>query len=442
MSIERVNYFDRQFLRVEDFTDEQGYQIAMRRRHNLSHHTWGIVKGLEPTIIDGGLYVLPGLAIDGFGRELVLDTVQPLPKQAFIDFDTDQLQVWMDYSTSLTSPAPKGYADCSANESKQYYRLAEQPTVRFAKPDVNSTPRVPSSVLPTDRSFDATQQAPEDRNWPVFLGTVNYNPANAQQPYTIDLSQRPYAGLVGEAVVAPSGSTQVQIGAENLSDPNRFAVFVPASDDKNPRLAIQQDGTVNVNGQTTMRGNVTVSGGTIELGIGPASSPQPWRIYRVQDVDANGTAHNELRIEMDGGGGGNNQVVIGAWSNSKFNPCLTIADDGTVTVGGNLVVMGKLDVNPDNMVPGMLTTEAKAYVASAALAGFAMGRAQINQAALMETPGLAPAAPAAPPTAGVQLREAASLIAHPDEKHLSEFARVLKTDFKDVAAKLKKILEP
>ena len=440
MTIERVNYFDRQFLRVEDFKDEQDYHVSMRRRHNISHHTWGIVAGLEPTIVDGSLYVSPGLAVDGFGRELILETQQPLPAKAFIDFDTDQLQVWMDYATTVSSPPPKGYADCSANAAQQYYRLAEQPTVRLAKPDVNSTPRMPSSVLPTDRNFDATQAAPEDRNWPIYLGSLTYKPNNTDQPYTIDLSGRPYAGLIGEGVTAASESTQVQIGAENPDDVNRFAVFVPASATA-PCLAVQKDGTVTVQGESKMQGNLTVSGGYIEVGVGPAVSPQPWRIYRIQDVDATGTANNELRIEMGGGGAGNNKVVIGAWSatDSKFSPCLTIADDGTVTVSGNLVIMGKLDVNPDNRVPGTLTAEAKAYVASAALSGIIQGHVQVNQAKLAQAQGAPPATPPPPPP-GMQLREAVTLISHPDEQHLRVFASMLKSDFKDVAEKLRKFL--
>jgi hypothetical protein len=441
MSIERVNYFDRQFLRVEDFTDEQGYHIAMRRRHNVAQHTWGIVEGLEPALVEGSLYVNPGLAIDGFGRELILETIQPLPLRAFDDFDTNKLDVWMDYSTALTSQSPNGYADCSGNGSAQYYRLSEQPAVRFAKPDVNSTPRKPSLVLPTDLAFDATRSAPEDRNWPVFLGTVTRASNNAKEPYSIDLSQRPYAGLVGEAVTSPSGTTQLQIGVgDDPKNSNRFAVVMPAVDKVNPCLAILQDGSLNVRGQTTLTGNLTVSDGAIDVGVGPADPPQPWRIYRIQNVDATGVAHNELRIEMDGGSGGNNQVVIGAWSDSKFNPCLTVADDGTVTVGGNLVIMGKLDVNPDNLVPGTLTTTAKAYVASAALAGFSTANAQVNRAAVMATPGLAPSPPAAPPTASVQLKEAADLIAHPDEQHLRMFAEMLKSDVRGLGAKLKKFL--
>ena len=47
--IVRVRYFDRQFLRPQDFTDEQTYHVAMRRRHNIAGHSWGILHGLALT---------------------------------------------------------------------------------------------------------------------------------------------------------------------------------------------------------------------------------------------------------------------------------------------------------------------------------------------------------------------------------------------------------
>ena len=68
----RVNYIDGQYLRRQDFADEQSYQLALRRRHNIGHHSWGIVIGLDLVQEDGALVVRPGMAIDGYGRELLL----------------------------------------------------------------------------------------------------------------------------------------------------------------------------------------------------------------------------------------------------------------------------------------------------------------------------------------------------------------------------------
>lgn len=439
MSIERVNYFDRQFLRVEDFADEQSYQIAMRRRHNISHHTWGIVEGLEPKFIDGGLYVSPGLAVDGFGRELIVETVQALSTRFFADLNTHEIQIWIDYSTADTMPSPKGFAPFKAEGEGPFYRVSEKAQIRLSKPAPASKPPLPESVLPSDREFDATRAAPEDRRWPVFLGTVIARPQNPGQPYVIDLSERPYAGLIGEGIIAPSGGARVQIGSDSAGGSDRFGVFVPA-DDESPRLAVQEDGTVNARGETTFQGSLTI-GGSLEIAVGPATSPQPWRLYRVQETDAHGTTHNELRIEMAGEGGGNNEVVFGAWSqkDSKFKECLTIADDGTVTVSGNLVINGKLDVNPDSLVPGQVSAEAKAFMASGMLASLSLGQLQLHRAAQIRTQALAGMPPAQGPEQ--RLRELATMIAHPDQEHLHAFAAILKTDFKGVTEKLKQVLE-
>ena len=82
-TIARVHYFERQFLRTEDFSDEQAYHLAMRRRHNIGQHSWGVVYGLSLATDNlGNPCVQPGFAIDGYGRELVLPILQPIPPQA------------------------------------------------------------------------------------------------------------------------------------------------------------------------------------------------------------------------------------------------------------------------------------------------------------------------------------------------------------------------
>jgi hypothetical protein len=73
--IKRLNYFTSQFLVAQDFKDEQKYHIEMRRLHNRRMHTWGIVEGLRvfrPKGNDRSVVVLPGVAIDNKGREIVV----------------------------------------------------------------------------------------------------------------------------------------------------------------------------------------------------------------------------------------------------------------------------------------------------------------------------------------------------------------------------------
>ncbi len=73
--VKRLHYFNHQFLREKDFTDEQKYHIEMRRRHNRLLHTFGIAQGLEVPNAPAGataVTVNEGTAYDSQGREIVL----------------------------------------------------------------------------------------------------------------------------------------------------------------------------------------------------------------------------------------------------------------------------------------------------------------------------------------------------------------------------------
>src|SRR5262245_21890203 len=129
--IARVHYFERQFLRPEDFTDEQAYHVPMRRRHNIAQHIWGIVHGLELVIEEDNLFVQPGLAIDGYGRELILAEKQPLPTAAFADKGSDVLDVWLMYDRVGSDQAPQGYAGCGNDPNALFYRWQERPLLRL-----------------------------------------------------------------------------------------------------------------------------------------------------------------------------------------------------------------------------------------------------------------------------------------------------------------------
>ncbi|GCE44098.1 hypothetical protein Rhow_008396 [Rhodococcus wratislaviensis] len=342
----RVRYFPGQFLRTPDFTDEQQYHLAMRRRHNIGHHTMGIVTGLAIALQDGRPVVEPGMAVDGYGRELLLVQRTPLDApRAFTARNTDRLDVWLAYNLVAGDPAPEGYASCAPGEETSY-RLVEHPLLRYTVPDPDETDRRrPATVSEGDRDFGPERTPPDDpiHDWPVFLGSVTRHSQDGKDIYTIDPDDRPYAGLVGEEIRAPSGRTSVQVGAEQEGDPYRFAVRVRGvSHSEVPRLAVLQDGGVAIVGETSLLGNVEVQG-VIEITAGPAVA-RPWTISHVADDKG----RHELRMEMDGPlGAADSEVVIGTWTTPdgseepQFSRCLTIGSE-TVTVHGDLVVKGKL----------------------------------------------------------------------------------------------------
>ena len=172
-SIARVHYFERQFLRTQDLADEQAYHLAMRRRHNIAHHVWGIVRGLELVAdTEGNLFVQPGMAIDGYGRELVVPDIRPLPMNVFVEKGSDVLDVWVEYDRIAGDPAPRGYAGCGGDTSLRPYRWQEHPLIRVTVPDPAFTNRrQPESVPQGDLDFDPSRKPQDDpqKDWPVFL---------------------------------------------------------------------------------------------------------------------------------------------------------------------------------------------------------------------------------------------------------------------------------
>lgn len=83
--ITRPRYFEGQLLSADDFQAEQDYHTGMRRRHSRDLHGRGVVEGLEIELEDGQrIRVSPGMAIDGYGREIVV------PEQTEVD-----LEEWM-----------------------------------------------------------------------------------------------------------------------------------------------------------------------------------------------------------------------------------------------------------------------------------------------------------------------------------------------------------
>ncbi len=76
----RVRYFDGQFLKDQDFVDEQKYLIDRQRRYHRFLNISGIVDGLAVKVKPGTtdlVTVDPGTALDNKGRQIVLSDLGP-----------------------------------------------------------------------------------------------------------------------------------------------------------------------------------------------------------------------------------------------------------------------------------------------------------------------------------------------------------------------------
>jgi hypothetical protein len=345
-AIVRVRYFDRQYLRPQDLTDEQDYHVAMRRRHAIAGHSWGIVRGLALTPADRQVYVEPGLAVDGYGREVVLAARTPvrLPPTG------STFEVWLRYDRVGTDPAPAGYAGCGPGATA-FYRWQEAPRLEVRESTDLPQARNPPGVPPGDLRFGPERTAPdEESRWPVFLGRISRDLTRPAEPATVDGSGRPYAGLVGDRVEAVSGGAVIRLADDFVVEAHGRRL-----------LAVSDEGA---DLQTGLDVAGALSARALELHApapAPAPVPKPWSLYRVT-----GGAREELRVEVPPGG----DFVVGTWSADQqaFVPCLTVAADQTVTVHGALHVDGVLTA-AGGVVEGGLDPEADRLVTAALLSG-------------------------------------------------------------------------
>lgn len=338
MSSVRVRYRERMTLGSDDLLDEQAYQIAMRRRHLIAGHRWGIVGGLALTPLAGGLRLAPGLAVDRYGRELIVaEAVTVASGELEAAFTPDsvpaQLDAWLTYARALEPAGAAGEPD----RWREGCALLLTPAAQAGDP---------ATAEPADTDYGPHLAPPDDPREQalVFLGRVGTGRADDATP-----ALRQPIALVGEAVISPGGRAPassaagdwvaMQVGAERARDPRRFAVSLP---DGAGRIADQL--VIDRRGNLAANANVTAGQGLSARGCGFGPAPQPaqaapWRIYRPA-ASAKGRRGGMLHIELphpgqDGDPASYRLVLAGA---GQTGPCLSVRADGTVIVHGDLQV--------------------------------------------------------------------------------------------------------
>jgi hypothetical protein len=205
MSIDRVHYEERQYLRSFDFIAEQTYHLEMRRRLNLALHLWGIVDGLElakgpldPALPDQ-CFIRAGMAIDGFGREILLVRPYTLSQLDIVSNrikDAGEYAVWIAYQRALETPPSAGYRLCDVKDQYTRWRESSRIIVTNAPP-----PTLPAQVT------DDLSDDPGKKPWFVRLGTATVTMVTGELTFTDARSDnRVYIGLRAQRVVAPVAS--------------------------------------------------------------------------------------------------------------------------------------------------------------------------------------------------------------------------------------------
>ena len=285
--IERLNYYEGEYLGAVDFEAEQEYHRDMRRRHNIGQHTWGIVAGLDLAQIPNGVqsasgqaevdvYIMPGVAIDGFGRELVALSQTQLTNELFAAFynpnagaNPQYMYIWIAYQQQFLQPSQDACA--SQNTPNAFGRVQETFSITVTpnstsppddplvvagntmapppEPTSSTTTAPPPTpgqiVLPYDGSVPYQEFPTDDSTvtWFIPLGRVMWDPHNEvflQIDPSSAASGRLYAGNVSSSVYAPTGSLTVR---------DRFAPYPLSTNQKDAYyngVSVEVVGTLTV----------------------------------------------------------------------------------------------------------------------------------------------------------------------------------------------------
>jgi hypothetical protein len=380
--IERLNYYEGEFLGAADFEAEQEYHRDMRRRHNLAQHTWGIVSGLDlAQPVNGAsnangaevdVYLQPGMAVDGFGREIVVLGQAQLTPAMFAAFYNPSsnaqpipIYVWIAYQEQLLNPPSD--ACSAANTTGAYGRVGETYTLTVtgtATPPPDSgivvdgtqvtTPTSattsssgtvldpPPITLPLDGSVPYQEFSTDDSTlvWWLPLGRVmwdSYNQVFLQlvqgDPVKSAISAafgREYAGNV-------SATTYVPAGQYTVVDRNSPYPLQP----NDPGVQMEVAGSLQVDVHLVAGGAIDP---TVSFPLTIYGSDQDQDL--IQFRDPTGATTWYINQQFDGKTAGLNIGQGGVGAAKPTDGRLFILGDGTGNVGvGTAAPQQNLSVN-------------------------------------------------------------------------------------------------
>lgn len=348
--IERLNYFQFQYLGAEDLLAQQSYHRDMRRRHNLGPHTAGIVTGLtleeKPREADApfvDVYVLPGICVDGYGRDIVVLEPVRVDGELFAAFNmVRHLDLWIAYDERAQRTAEGGFAPCT--EAESYARVRE--TYRFAvgafdpshdevivagRPVPETVPAGSTDLaMPADESIPYQDFPDDDRSarWLVRLGTVHWDGTvrKFRPAAGGSLTQgRRYAGFVGSALLAENGALRIA---------PRTA---PADPDAAPFAAL--DGQLEVRGRITAKRNQHMHGGQLSFqSVGGTDENIPLWMQRLSD----GFAGSDLRIHIGDEPTDRARLTVGPKNGDAEQVVLAVRGDNKIDIPTGKLNFGSL----------------------------------------------------------------------------------------------------
>lgn len=312
---QRPVFFESQYLGADDLNAVVEYGHEQLAYHELGPHTWGIIVGLSlieaptPGAPDRRLVTLvPGMAIDGFARAVVVSKRERLSESLFTGIPYDAavddpaanggkppgrfVRVWIEYQeTNARAPAP-GFQRCDAGDEfarvQQSYRfvigdktgLDERSQVVIAGQAINADQALKNFDSNAAVIEDATvphQQLPDDNaraRWLIPLGWVRWVAYASGGGYFVNRNVvatdsgddrnrrlRHYAGLSAEAVQAIDGALVLRSRGANPDDPGRFRARLRSAGPLNDTLR----DLVWIEGNLRLVGDERIAGGALRF---------------------------------------------------------------------------------------------------------------------------------------------------------------------------------
>ena len=402
---QRPKFFEGQYLGADDLEQLVAYVRELHARHLLGGHGWGIGMGLElveQTAPDGTLevYLLPGYAIDGYGRCIVVPNPLRLTTDLFTGQSTDAIPVWLRFEEGGTRGVRPGFEVCNARDA--YARMAESYVIEagyFPSPvdrssgvdvageqvdDPRTAPRTfdDGAPLVCDESIPyqtLPRPAQQDR-WLIPLGAVGWQLGSPGKIVALTEPQRilartlrRYQAVVAEGVLAPDGVIRLRDRYVPL-DPAKDVATACAADAVRPSDFTLCNGRVEgaeliwLEGKVRITGDARLFGARFELrdaegtsfsidGVNAKANP-----LVLQRVDNNERGGTDLQILVGQSKDGRNRLAVGQVTKLDDDPttCTTkitavnrvvVQDDGKVGIGTG---------SPDRLLS--LVGDAEAYL--------------------------------------------------------------------------------
>jgi hypothetical protein len=244
MTISRVLYRERQRLTAADLRAEQDYRLALGGRHHVTHHEWGVVRGLRVIgNTQGGFTLTRGVAIDGYGRELVVS--QP------VDLEIDGLdRCWFVHVAYCEDPeqVPPG-RQCRDDPAPRI-----GPRVAVV---VSSRSVAPPAADAGPASARAAGAGSAWRPWPVLVAAVGIGCRGEEDPNAslVDYARVRYVRHRAGVIRSPNGRARLQLGLASLVDVYHFLLSTgDAAGTLAHRVGIDRDGVTHVWQQLVVSG--------------------------------------------------------------------------------------------------------------------------------------------------------------------------------------------